>query len=244
MKATTPMAAASTASHRPNPGAAAFASMSGAEICLARGVAPTVVLWTAGGGEEVRAGGIGGLTDCAGGLTDGAAGGTVAGRSSAPAGGGGEDGVPSSRDVGSNCEPCAGGVGGGRPIKVRERIGRCCTVMGAASCAGGALAERMPAGGASAASGGGTDGSGSGSGAVRTGGDMPIRVCERIGRSRTALGAGGGAERGGVTAGTTGALAGSAPQSVSISSVEGGTEGGSVRGASLAARGGAEEACP
>ena len=145
----------------------------------------------------MRAGGIGGLTDGARGLTDGAAGGAVAGRSSAPAGGGGEDGASSSRDVGSNSDPCAGGVGGGRPINVRERIGRCCTVIGTESCADGSLAARLPALDSSAASGEGTDCWGA---EVRVGGDMPIRVCERVGRSRTAPGAGGGAERGGVAA--------------------------------------------
>lgn len=59
--------------------------------------------------------------------------------------------------------------------------------------------------------------------------------------------AGGGAERGACTAGASCVTSSccSAPQSVSISSVTGGSDGGGVRGGSLAAGlGGTDDACP
>jgi len=134
----------------------------------------------------------------------------------------------------------AGRTGAARPINVCESgAGR---ALGARSRAAASDTPEATAGPAATAA---------SDAAARSGGEMPINVCERRGNARTGA-AGGGAEPGGVTAAGAGATersaanggaSCSAPQSVSMSSVEGGLEG-SERGGSLAGRGGTEEAWP
>jgi hypothetical protein len=202
----------SSASQRPKPepasGATAIGGVTGS---LSGELLPA----SAAGGADTGPGGVLGAAKAA----DGSGGGTEeirargGGREEIRAGGGGgveartaavgggklpANGVALADSGSGGGASCAGGVGGSRPISVRERIAAGCTLgaRGGDASAGAALAETAVFSVTSLEIEGGAAG-----GAPRVSGDMPIKVCERRGTVRTAgAAASGGKVRGGLPA--------------------------------------------